>query len=138
MVTSFRRSHAHTAILSGPSPAAGHRQPTPLPETPGHSQASLSQSLVGSLLLSSGSRCTQGFLCILQESVSPVLCKLWWLYGLMATFSKRAMPYPGLLHPEPLPLQQSTADPHLCRRHSNTVLSQSLWGHWVLEHTRFV
>ena len=23
------------------------------------------------------------------------------------------MPYPGLLHPEPLPLQQSTADPYL-------------------------
>ena len=35
------------------------------------------------------------------------------------------MPYPGLLHPEPLPLQQSTADLHLHRRHSHTVLSQS-------------
>ena len=40
------------------------------------------------------------------------------------------MPYPGLLHPEPLPLQQS--------RHSNTVLSQSLWGLWVLVCKRFV
>ena len=30
------------------------------------------------------------------------------------------MPYPGLLHPEPLPLQQATADPYLHRRHSNT------------------
>ena len=30
--------------------------------------------------------------------------------------------------PEPLPLQQSTADPYLYRRHSHTVLSQSLWG----------
>ena len=38
------------------------------------------------------------------------------------------MPYPSLLHPEPLPLQQSTADPYLYRRYSNTVLSQSLWG----------
>ena len=37
---------------------------------------------------------------------------------------------PGLLHPEPLPLQQATADPHLLRRHSNTVPSQSLWGLW--------
>ena len=35
-------------------------------------------------------------------------------------------PYPGLLHPEPLPLQQSTAGLYLCRRHSNTVLAQSL------------
>ena len=39
----------------------------------------------------SGSWCTQGFVCALQESVSPVLCKFWWLYGgLMATSSKRA------------------------------------------------
>ena len=48
------------------------------------------------------------------------------------------MPYPGLLHPEPLPLQQSTADLYLHRRHSNTVLAQSLWGLWVLVHTMFV
>ena len=41
------------------------------------------------------------------------------------------MPYPGLLHPEPLPLWQSTADPYLHRRHPNTVL----WGLWVLVHT---
>ena len=47
------------------------------------------------------------------------------------------MPYPGLLHPEPLPLQQSTADPDLHRRHSDTVQSQSLWGLWVLVHMRF-
>ena len=50
MVTSFKRSHAFRA----PSPAAGHCQPTPLPETLGYSQASLGQSLVGSLLLSPG------------------------------------------------------------------------------------
>ena len=48
------------------------------------------------------------------------------------------MPYPGLLHPEPLPLQQSTADPCLHRRHSNTALPQSLWELWLLVHTRFV
>ena len=55
MATSFKRSHACTGTLTAPNPAAGHHQPTPLPETPGHSQASLSQSLVGSLLLSPGS-----------------------------------------------------------------------------------
>ena len=48
------------------------------------------------------------------------------------------MPYPGLLHQEPLPLQQSTADLYLCRRLSNTVLAQSLWGLWVLVCTSFV
>ena len=46
MVTSFKRSHAHTAALSAPSPAAGHSWPTPMPETPGYSRASLGQSLV--------------------------------------------------------------------------------------------
>ena len=40
------------------------------------------------------------------------------------------MPYPGLLHLECLPLQQATAEPYLHRRHSATVLAQSLWfGH---------
>ena len=38
------------------------------------------------------------------------------------------MPYPGLLHPEPLSLWQPTDDPYLYRRCSNTVLSQYLWG----------
>ena len=80
MATSFKRSHAGTATLSAPNHAASHRQPTPLLETPGHSQASLGQSLVGSLFLSPGS-CTQGSVCALQVSVSPVLCKFWWLYG---------------------------------------------------------
>ena len=30
------------------------------------------------------------------------------------------MPHPGLLHPEPLLLEQATADPYLHRRHSNS------------------
>ena len=48
---------------------------------PGHnvgigSQTSLVQSLLGTLLLlSPGSSSAQGFVCVLQESVSPVLCK---------------------------------------------------------------
>ena len=65
MVTSFKSSHAHTATLSVPDTAAGHCRPTPLPETPGHSWASLEQSLVGSLLLSPGFWCTQGSVCAL-------------------------------------------------------------------------
>ena len=68
-------------VLSGPNPAAGHCRPMPLLETPVHSQASLGQSLVGSLLLSPGSWCTQDFVCALLESVSTVLCKFWWFYG---------------------------------------------------------
>ena len=71
MVTSLKRSHACTATVHAPSPAAGHCQPTPLTETPGPSRASLGQSLVGSLFLSPGSWCTR-FCSALQE---------WQLYG---------------------------------------------------------
>ena len=81
MATSFKRSHEPTATLRAPNPAAGHCWPTPLPETPGHSWESLGQSLVGSMLLSPESWCAQGSVCALQESISPVLCKFWQLYG---------------------------------------------------------
>ena len=36
MVTSFKRVHACIAIVSAANTSAGHRQPTPLQETPGH------------------------------------------------------------------------------------------------------
>ena len=46
-------------------------------ETPGHSWASLGQSLVGSLVLSPGSWCAQDFVCVLQDSLLlPILWKL--------------------------------------------------------------
>ena len=49
------------------------------------------------------------------------------MVGLMATSSNRAYAIPRhKIHSEPLPLWQSTADPYLRRRHSNTVLVQSL------------
>ena len=65
MATSFKRLREPTAALSAPDPAAGHRRPMSLPETPGHSQASLGQSLVSSLILSPGSWCAQDFVCAL-------------------------------------------------------------------------
>ena len=78
MATSFKRAWARTAELSAPDTAPGHCRPTPLLETLEHSQARLlGQSLVGLLMLSPGSWCTQGFVCALQESVSSVLCKPW-------------------------------------------------------------
>ena len=121
MATSFKRSHACTAILTAPNPAAGPRRPTPLPETPGRSQASLGQSLVGSLLLSPGSWCSQAFVCAIQEAVSlSCVSSGGSVVGLMATSSKRAMPHPGLLHPEPLPLGHSTADWYLHKRQGSS------------------
>ena len=44
IATSFKKSHAHTAALSAPDPAAGHHWPTPLLETPGHTGKSGSVS----------------------------------------------------------------------------------------------
>ena len=73
MVISFKRSHACTAALSVPDPAAGHHWPMPLPETPEHSQASLGQSLLGSLLPSPGSWCTQ-LLFVPTKSLFPQFC----------------------------------------------------------------
>ena len=90
MATFFKSSRAHTATRSAPDPAAGHRQPTPPPETPGHSQASLGQSLVESLVLFPRSLCAQGFVCAFQESVSPVLYSGGSMVELMVTSSKRA------------------------------------------------
>ena len=110
------------------APATSHHQPMPLPETPGHSQASLDQSLMGSLLLSPGSWCAQGSICALQESVSLVLCKFWWLSGeLMVTSSKRAYDIPRSTAPRAPAPQQSTADPYLLRRHQ-TQFCVSLCG----------
>ena len=114
MATSFKRSHTPTAALSAPDPAAGYRWPTLPLETPGHLQESLGQSLVGSLLLSPRSWCIQCSVCTLQESVSPVLCKFWWLSrGVNGNFLQE-----GLCHTQvyPEPLLQSAADPYLHRR----------------------
>ena len=103
MATSFKRSHACTATLSAPSPAAGHHRPTPPQETPGHSQASLGQSLVGSLLLSPGA---QGSVCALQESVSQsCISSGSSVVGLMATSSQRAYAIPKSAVPRaPVPV----------------------------------
>ena len=52
-----------------------HFPPKPPLEPLGHSQPSLTQSPVGTPLPSPSSWCTQGPICALHESVSPVLWK---------------------------------------------------------------
>ena len=134
MVTSIKRSHACTVTLSAPNPAAGHHQPTPPPETPGHPQASPGQSPVESLFLSPGCWCTR-FCCALLESISQSSVSSGSsVVGLMATSSKRVYAIPRSTEPRaPAP-----ADPYLRRKHSNIALSLSLWGLWVLVCTRYV
>ena len=101
MATSFKRSHACTATLSAPNPAAGHCKPSPLPKTPEHSQTSLGESLVGSQLLSPGSWCTQGSVCALQEAISQSSESSGSsMLGLMATTSKRAYAIPKSAAPK--------------------------------------
>ena len=80
MGTSFKMSCACTAPDQCSCSCSSHHQPMPLLETPGHSWASLGQSLVRLVFLCPEFWCAQSFVCALQESVSPVLCKFWWLY----------------------------------------------------------
>ena len=70
MMTSFKRSHAHTAALSAPDPAAGHCLPMPLPENPGYSQKVWVSLLWGhcSFLLGSGAH---KILFVPSESLFP-------------------------------------------------------------------
>ena len=75
IATSFKRIFARTVVFDVPDIAPVHCRHMRPPETPGLSQANLVQSFVKTLLLSPGSWCAQGFLCALQESVSPVLWK---------------------------------------------------------------
>ena len=76
--------------------------------------------------------------CAHQESVSQSYVSSGSsVVGLMPTFSKRAYAIPRSTATRAPALQQSTADPYLLRKPSNTVLSQSLWGLWGLVHTRY-
>ena len=132
MKTSFKRSHAGTAVLSAYYPAAGHCWSMPPPETPRHPWASLGQSLVGSLLLSPGSWCTQVFLLCVCVYV-PSRCLFPQSYvssgstmvGLMATSSKRAYA---------IPRSAAIRAPALVEGHCWTILPQetlihSKWCH---------
>ena len=81
MVASFKRTCWHTVapglLYSVPQPHSRPQSTQALDRDSEHSQTSLAQSLLGSLLLSPGSRCAQDFLCALQHSVSPVLWKFY-------------------------------------------------------------
>ena len=80
MVTSFKRSHAYTATLTSSNSAAGHHQPMPPLETPGHSRASLDQSRGVSAPFSWFLVHTRFSLCP-PRIYFPVLCKFWQLCG---------------------------------------------------------
>ena len=95
MVISFKRSPSLTAALGASEYEASHRQHTPLSEAPGHSWAYLSQSPVGSLLLSPGSWGTR-VLFLPSQSLFPksFVISVGSMVELMATSSKRAYAIP--------------------------------------------
>ena len=67
----------------------------------------------------------------------PVLCKFWQLYGGV----NGNLLQEDLCHTHtqsPCPCGRPLPTPYLHRKLSNTVLSQSLWGLWVLVRTRFI
>ena len=137
-VTSFKRSHECPATLSAPNPAAGHHQPIPPLETPRYPQASLGQSLVGSLLLSPGSWCKRFCLCP-PRVYFPVLCKFWQLYGGLNGHLLQE----GLCQTQVCCTQSPCpcGSPLLTRTSTGDAQTQfflSLWGPWVLVCTRFV
>ena len=99
-----------------PQPCSRPPRPTPLPDTPGHPQASPGQSPMGSLLFPPGSWCTR-FCCALQESISQSCVSSGSsMVGLMATSSKRTYaitksaapgtPAPVADHHQPVPPQE--------------------------------
>ena len=93
------------------------------------------KSPVGSLFLSFGFCCTR-FCCALQESISQSCASSGSsMVVSVATSSKNTYVIPT---PRALSLQQTATAPYLHGRCPKIVLSQSLWGSWVLVCTRFV
>ena len=78
MATSFKRSHAllHSVPLTLKQATADPRLCQGLLDTHRQVWVGLTDPVImESLLLSPGSWCKQGFVCALQVSVFPVLCK---------------------------------------------------------------
>ena len=136
MATSFRRSHA-LLHAEPPTLAAGHHFPClhqGLLDT--HRQVWVSL-LWGhcSFLLGPGAH---KVLFVPSKSQSPQSCVSSGgsVVRLMVTSCKRAYATPRSTAPRaPAP---AAVHPYLLRRHSNTLLSQSLWGFWILVRTRYV
>ena len=112
----------HTLVHSVPptlqQATANPRLRGRLLDTPGQVSVSLLWGLC-SFLLGSGAH---KVLFVPSKILFPQFCVSSGVsvVGLMAASSKRAYVIPGLLHQEPLPLQQATADLYLHRRLSNT------------------
>ena len=120
-----------TVLVGAPDSTAATVDPRLHQRLPNTHRLSLAQSVLGSLLLSPGSWCVQGFVCALQESVSSVLCKFWQLCGRV----NDNLLQEGLCHTQVCCTQSSCPCISLlltCTstgdKHSQAGLPQSLWG----------
>ena len=126
-VTSLKRSQACAARVHAPNPAAGHQRPKPLPET--HRQVSCGVTAPFSWVL------VHKVLLCPPRIYFSVLCKFWQLVvGLMTTSSKRNYSIHTLRAPVHVADHCRTAPPQQILKQ---VLSQTLWGPWLLVHTSF-
>ena len=127
MATSFKRSHARTATLSAPNPAAGHCQHTLLQRPlDTHGQVWVSLLWVHcSFLLGPG---VYKVLFLPSRNLYPQSCVSSGgsMVGLMATSSKSTYAIPKSAAPRAPAPHQSTAQPYLLRR--QTQFSFSLCG----------
>ena len=101
MVTSFRRSHAPTATLSAPNPA-DPRLHQRLLDTHRHIRVSVFWGHCPFLLGAGAHK----VLFVAPKSLFSQSCVSSGgsMVGLMQPSSRGLMPFPSLLHPEPLPL----------------------------------
>ena len=96
MVTSLKRSHACTATVHAPNPAADHHHASTR-----DSRTPTGKSAVGSLLLSPGSWCTR--FCLPSKTISQSYRSSGSsMVGLMVTSSKRAYTIPMSATPRAL------------------------------------
>ena len=97
MVTSLKRSHACTATVHAPNPAADHHHASTR-----DSRTPTGKSAVGSLLLSPGSWCTR--FCLPSKTISQSYRSSGSsVVGFMATSSKRAHAIPRCCTQSPCP-----------------------------------
>ena len=132
MATSFKRSHAGTATLSAPNPAAGHHRPTPplrLLDTHGQVWVSL---LWGhcSFLLGPG---VHKVLFVPSKSLFPQSCESSGcsMVGLMETSSKRAYAIPRSAAPRACAtatVRCWPVPPHETLKHSSISVSVGSFG----------
>ena len=130
IATSFKKFYACSAALSAPDLAAGHLQSMPPLETLGHSQASLDQSLVGSLpfysspgvhkvlFVPSKSLFPQFFVSSCGSMLRLMENSSKWAYATARSAAPRASA-PVVVHCRPIPPQEML-------KHSKAGLAESL------------